>query len=130
MPVMSRRHQVGRELDAAEAQVQRVGQRADHQRLGQARHADEQAVAAGEDGDEQLLEHALLADDDLAQLLADAAVAVVEPLDGGDVALDPRPAWGRPRFGFESGRVIARQPRPQPQRRRPPGGTCTTRPQF
>ena len=33
-----------------------VGQRADHQRLGQAGHAFEQAVAAGEDGDEQLLD--------------------------------------------------------------------------
>ena len=94
VPVMSRRHQVGRELDAAEAEAERVGQGADHERLGQARHADEQAVAAGEDGDEQLFEDALLADDGLAHLLADAAIAVVEPLDGGQVALDARPGLG------------------------------------
>ncbi len=85
------RHQVGRELDAAEAQAERVGQRADHERLGQAGHADQQAVAAGEDGDQQFLEHPLLADDGLAHLLADAAIAVVEALDGGQVALDARP---------------------------------------
>ncbi len=65
--------------------------RADHQRLGQAGHADEQAVAAGEDGDQQLFEHALLADDDLVHLAGDAAIAVVEPFDGGQVALDARP---------------------------------------
>ena len=69
-----------------------VGQGADHQRLGQAGHADQQAVAAGEDGDEQFFEDALLADDDLAQLLGDAAIAVVEPFDGGQVAFELRPA--------------------------------------
>ena len=40
------RHQVGRELDALEGQVQDLGHGADQQRLGQAGHADEQAVAA------------------------------------------------------------------------------------
>ena len=76
------RHQVGRELDAVELQRQRIGQRADHQRLGQARHADQQAVAAGEDRDQQLLDHVALADDDLGELVGDAAVGLVEPLDG------------------------------------------------
>jgi hypothetical protein len=51
------RHQVGRELDAAEREVQRLGQRRDEQRLGQARDADEQAVAAREQRDEQVLDH-------------------------------------------------------------------------
>src|SRR5438552_1601400 len=55
-------------------------------------------MATGKDGDEQLLEHALLADDDLAHLLADAAVAVVQPFDGGQVSLDARP--GLDRHGF------------------------------
>ena len=68
------RHQVGRELDAVELERQRIGQRADHQRLGQPRHADQQAVPAGEQGDQQLLDHLLLADDDLAQLVGDAAI--------------------------------------------------------
>ena len=40
------RHQVGRELDAAEAQVHRLSKRADHQRLGQAWHTLQQAVPA------------------------------------------------------------------------------------
>ena len=45
-------HQVGRELDPLEAQVGGLGQRADQQRLGQPRHAFQQRVAAGEDGDQ------------------------------------------------------------------------------
>ena len=49
--------------------IQDLGERADHQRLGQAGHAFEQAVAACENGGEQLLDHVVLADDDLLQLL-------------------------------------------------------------
>ena len=62
-----RGHQVGRELDAFEADVEDPGQRADHQRLGQAGHADQQAMAAREDGREDLLDDVVLADDDLLQ---------------------------------------------------------------
>ncbi len=62
------RHQVGSELNAAETQVHRLGERADHQRFGQARHTFEQAVAASQNGDQQLLDHFVLADDDLRQL--------------------------------------------------------------
>ena len=80
-------HQVGRELDAAEVQRQGVGQRADHQRLGQARHAHQQAVPAGEHGDQQLLDHLLLADDHPAQLLGDQAIGFVEFLHGLDVVV-------------------------------------------
>ena len=65
-------HQVGRELDAAERQIQRAGQRADQQRLGQPRHAFEHAVPAAEQADQQLLDDLVLADDHLRQLLADA----------------------------------------------------------
>ena len=67
-----RGHQVGRELDAVVAQVQGVGQRVDHQRLGQPGHADQQAVAAGEDRDQQLLEDGVLADDHLGHLRLEA----------------------------------------------------------
>ena len=76
------RHQVGRELDAAELQRQRVGQRADHQRLGQARHADQQAVAAGEQGDQQLLDHLPLADDHLRQLRSNLLIRCLQLLGG------------------------------------------------
>ena len=70
-----RRHQVGRELDAVELQVQHLRQRRDEQRLRQARHADDEAVAA----DEQRLQHQLddvgLADDPLAELRDDLLAA-------------------------------------------------------
>ena len=61
--------QVGRELDAAERAAQHGGERAHGQRLGQARHALEQHVAAGQQRDEQALEHRVLADDDALALV-------------------------------------------------------------
>ena len=61
-------HQVGRELDALELEIEDLGQRADDQRLGQAWHADQQAMAAGEDRGENLLDHGVLANDHLLQL--------------------------------------------------------------
>ncbi len=50
--------------------------RADHERLGQARHAHQQHVAPREDGREDLLDHLALADHHLAQL-DDHLVALV-----------------------------------------------------
>ncbi len=65
------RHQVGRELDAAELEAERVGDGAHHQRLRRARHAGQQAMAADEERDQDLVEHFLLADDHFAHLLED-----------------------------------------------------------
>ena len=48
--------------------AERVGEGLDGQRLGQARDALEQHVPAGQQGDEQPLEHRLLADDDALDL--------------------------------------------------------------
>ena len=79
------RHQVGRELDAAERQAQAAGQRADHQRLGQPRHAFQQAMAAAEERDQQLLDHLVLADDDLGKLLQDFFTGLVQLADGGGI---------------------------------------------
>ena len=62
-----RRHQVGSELDSFKLDVEDAGQGADHQGLGQARHAHQQAVAAGEDGGEHLLDHIRLTDDHFLQ---------------------------------------------------------------
>ena len=42
----------------------------DHQRLGQAGHAFQDAVAPAEQGDQQFLDDLVLADDDAAELLA------------------------------------------------------------
>ena len=50
------------------AEVERLGERRDQQRLGEAGHADEQAVTAREQRDQQLLDDLLLADDPLLDL--------------------------------------------------------------
>ena len=47
----------------------------DEQRLGQAGHADEEAVAAGEEGDQELVDHVALPDHALLNLLDDGRPA-------------------------------------------------------
>ena len=96
-----RGHQVGRELDPLEADVEDLGDRADHQRLGQPGHADQQDVAAGEDRRQDLLDHLALADDDLAQLgdhhvarVAELVEELGDPVAGGGHAVC-RPLLGR-----------------------------------
>ena len=76
-------HQVGRELDAVEAQAERLGQRGDQQRLGQSRHADQQAWPSAEERDEQFFDDRFLADDDFAQLGAHIVIGALELLDRG-----------------------------------------------
>ena len=76
-----RRHQVGGELDALELQVHNRGQGPDHHRLGQARHADQQAMAADEDGRQHLVDNRQLADDDLTQFADDLVAAGLELFD-------------------------------------------------
>jgi hypothetical protein len=75
------RHQVGRELDAPELELQRLRQAADEERLAEARHALEQAVAAGEEAGEHAVDDVLVADDRLLDLLLHAVVVGAE---GGD----------------------------------------------
>ena len=55
--------QVRRELDALERRVDRLGERSHRERLGQPGHALEQHVAAGEQADQQPVDHVVLADD-------------------------------------------------------------------
>ena len=76
-----RRHQVGRELDALEDQAERLRDGADHQRLRRAGQAGDQAVAADEERDQDLVEHFVLPDDDLAHLREDAVAHRVKALD-------------------------------------------------
>ena len=64
------RHEVGRELHALEVEVEGGGERLDDQRLGHAGHALEQHVAAGQQRRDQAGQRAVLADDDLAHLVA------------------------------------------------------------
>ena len=75
-----RRHQVRGELDPFERDVQNLGQRTDHEGFGQPGHAYEQAVASGKDGGEDLLDHFVLADDDLLQFLLHQPAVLAELL--------------------------------------------------
>jgi len=83
------RQEVGRELDARELGVDGVTQRADRQRLGQAGYTFEQHVAARQQADEDALDHVLLTDDDLADLVHEAvgegALLGHELVQGADV---------------------------------------------
>jgi len=72
-------HQVGCELDAVEGQIQNVSQAAHQQRLREPRHAQQQAVSAGEDGDQHLIDHLFLADNHFADFRLDGLMG------GGDV---------------------------------------------
>ena len=56
-------HQVGGELHPVRDQAEHRAERLDQPGLGEARRADEQAVAAAQDRDQRLLDHLLLADD-------------------------------------------------------------------
>ena len=58
------RHEVNRKLNPAEAEVQRLGQRADDQRLARSRHALDQDVATGKKGDQDVLDQLVVADHD------------------------------------------------------------------
>ncbi len=78
-------HQVGGELHAAELQVQCLPQRAHQQRLAQARRAFQQAMAAGEQADQQLLHHRVLAHHRLGQ--GGAQRAQLGELRGEDVVV-------------------------------------------
>ena len=91
-----RRHQVGRELDTAEGQRQALGQRANHERLGQSGNAFENAVAPAEESDKQFLDDLVLADDNPRQLPFHFAKRITQALNGfqlffGEVR--ERPRW-------------------------------------
>ena len=72
-------HQVGRGLDAMEAEAEQAGERFDDEGLGDARDAFEEDVALDEECHEGFVDDAGLAGDDAAQLGA----GVVEELAGG-----------------------------------------------
>ena len=57
-------HQVGRELDAARVEAERDAHRFHELGLGEAGHADQQRVAAGEHRDQRAVDDALLSEDD------------------------------------------------------------------
>jgi hypothetical protein len=79
-------HQVRGELDPAEFQVEDVRERLDEKGLRQPRHTHQQAVAAGEHRDQDVLDHLLLPHDDPGDLLLDRFDAGLEAGDGFGVA--------------------------------------------
>jgi hypothetical protein len=70
------RHEVRRELDSPKVESHGFGDRANHQRLGEARDAHQQRVAAGENGHEDLVEDVALPHDSPRDL-------VTQPDGGG-----------------------------------------------
>ena len=78
-------HQVGRELDAVERQVESLGDRGNQQGFRQSGHSHQQRVAAGEKADRELFDDQLLADDGFAEFRAEGLVGFSEFIDGGDV---------------------------------------------
>jgi hypothetical protein len=74
-------HQIGRELDALEAQVADIGDGFDEQRLREARCAGDEAMTAAEQGDEHFINDMLLADDDLSDLHKEALACGGEQFD-------------------------------------------------
>ncbi len=64
-------HQVGRELDAAGIEAEHGAERRDELGLGKTGNADEQRMATGQHGKQRLFDDAFLAEDHLADFLAD-----------------------------------------------------------
>ena len=81
VPVMSRGHQVGRELDALEHQPECLRHGAHQQRLRGAGQAGDQAMPAHEQADHHLLQHLLLADDHPPHLRTISSLHLLEALD-------------------------------------------------
>ena len=68
-------HQIGRELDTLEIQIQDVSECLDEEGLGQPGNPRNQAMTGGEERDQHLLDGFVLSDDDLPQLGEDALPA-------------------------------------------------------
>jgi hypothetical protein len=66
-----RRHQIGRELDALRVQPERNAQGVDQLGLGEARHADQERVAAAQDRHQRVFDDALLTEDHRGDRLLD-----------------------------------------------------------
>jgi hypothetical protein len=79
------RHEVRRELDARVVEVEHARDGVHEQRLGEAGHADDQAVAAGEQRHEHLLDDVVLADDELPELADDLLVTGAKLVREGNV---------------------------------------------
>ena len=75
------RHQVRRKLDALENQAEGLGERANQQRLRGSGQAGDQAVAAHEQRDQDLLDNFFLSDDHFVDFTHDAAANLLEAVN-------------------------------------------------
>ena len=82
-----RGHEVGRELDAAELEIEDLGEGRNEEGLRQARNADQQAVPIREEDREQLLHDGVLSDDHLAQLGQDLGAGALKLFEKAHIAL-------------------------------------------
>ena len=84
----------GRELDPLVAEIENLRQGLDQQRLGQPRHAGDQAMTAGEERHQHLIDDGVLTDDDLADLVEDtlAPLSAMRSATAGNVRLRRRVA--------------------------------------
>ncbi len=76
------RHEIGGELDALELTTDRLGECLDGHRLGQARHAFDEDVAAREEGHDQTFQEVVLADDHFLDLVEQSLHRGGAVLDG------------------------------------------------
>jgi hypothetical protein len=80
-------HEIRGELDPVEAEVEGLGEGRDEERLGEAGHADEQAVAAREQRGQQVIDHLALPDHPLLDLADDLLVGPRHLGDRLEIAL-------------------------------------------
>ena len=78
------REKIGRELNAAKRQVQRLGKRPDGPRLGQTRYPFDQDVPAGQQGNDQSLEYRALADHQVLKPLDQPLKPCLSGIDRGN----------------------------------------------
>jgi hypothetical protein len=82
-----RRHQIGSELDAIELERQRFSERSHKQRLGKTRDPHEQAMAACEQRDQQLLHDVMLPHDGFRELVPQMSEGFMELGDSASIVL-------------------------------------------
>jgi hypothetical protein len=80
-------HEIRRELDPAELQIQDLRQGRNEQGLREPGHAHEQAVAVREEHRKELLHHGVLAHDDFAQFAENGAARVFQILQKLEIVL-------------------------------------------
>ena len=129
------RHQIRGALDALVVEAEDRAQCLDQPRLGEAGHADQQRVAAGQERDQGLLDHLALTENDLADALADeasrspSASTSATRSRGGGVdgcgrvqavrSLSTRARFGRNRDAGPDGKPAASNSSPTPHPRQP-----------